>query len=165
MGSALMRAIKPAQPVEPTEAIDMPSPSNQNPPMDAQQIPNVEDETPLPPVAPETGPSPDQDMSHNVPHLDPPPGNWEVSQDDVYTQRQQVQGSSSMNPDPSVAPTQTLGQNLMSPDDSVPSVPGAAPKARGPPLTVAEAKQPAVTIMVPFPLRQRMNPHMPPPTN
>ena len=74
-----------------------------------------------------------------------------------------MQGSSSMTPDPPVAPTQTLGQNLMSLDDSVPSVPGAAPKARGPPLTVAEAKQPAVTIMVPLPLRQRMNPHMAPP--
>ena len=66
-----MRAIKPAQPVEPTEAIEMPSPTNSNPPMGAQQIPNVENEPPLPPVAPETGPSPDQDMSHTVPHLDP----------------------------------------------------------------------------------------------
>ena len=94
MGSSLMRAIKPAQSVEPTEAIDMPSQPDQIPPMDVPQTPNVEDEPPLPPVTPETGPSPDQDMSDAVPHLDPPPGNWEVSQDDVYTQRQQVQGSS-----------------------------------------------------------------------
>ena len=42
-------------------------------------------------------------------------------------------------------------------------VPGAAPKARGPPLPISEAKQPAVMINVPLPLRQRMNPHMPPP--
>ena len=156
-----MRALKPAQPVEPTEATDMPSQPDQVAPMDALQNTNVDDEPPLPPVAPETGPSPDQDMSDVAPILDPPPGNWEISPDDVYTQRQQVQGPSVMNPAPHVSPI--LVPNMMSSDDSVATVPGAAPKARGPLLSVAEAKQPAVTITVPLPLRQRMNPHMPPP--
>ena len=146
MGSSLMRALKPAQPVEPTEATDMPDQSDQVPPMEAPSTPHVEDELPVSPVAPATGQSPDQDMT---PNLEPPPGNWTVSHDDLYSQRQQAQSPSMVNP--------------ASLDDSVTSTPGTAPKARGPPLPVTEARQSGVTIMVPLPLRQRMNPHLPPP--
>ena len=135
-----MRALKPAQPVEPAEAIDMPDQSDQVPPMEAPSIPPAEEEPPVSPVAPEIGQSPDQDMT---PNLDPPPGNWTVSHDDLYSQRQQAQSP------------------LL--EDSVHSTPGTAPKARGPPLPVTEARQSGVTITVPLPLRQRMNPHMPPP--
>ena len=88
MGSSLMRATKSAQRAEPTEATDIPSQQDQIPPMDVPQSTNAEAEQSIPPVVPETGPSPDQDMSNVAPVLDPPPGNWEIGHDDVYTQRQ-----------------------------------------------------------------------------
>ena len=135
-----MRALKPAQPIEPTETTDMPDQSDQVPSMEAPSIPPAEEDIPVSPVAPEIGQSPDQDMT---PNLDPPPGNWTVSHDDLYSQRQQVQSPSLNEPEL--------------------STPGTAPKARGPPLPATEARQSGVTIMVPLPLRQRMNPHMPPP--
>ena len=81
-----------------------------------------------------------QDMSNVAPALDPPPGNWEVSQDDVYTQRQQVRGPPMLNQDVHSLPVSV--PNMMTSDESVAnSVPGAAPKARGPPLSIAEALQ------------------------
>ena len=128
-----MRALKPAQPIEPTETTDMPDQSDQVLSTEAPSIPPAEEDIPVSPVAPEIGQSPDQDMT---PNLDPPPGNWTVSHDDLYSQRQQVQ-SPSLN-EPEV------------------STPGTAPKARGPPLPATEARQSGVTIMVPLPLRQRM---------
>ena len=118
----------------------MPDQSDQVPSMEAPNIPPAEEDIPVSPVAPEIGQSPDQDMT---PNLDPPPGNWTVSHDDLYSQRQQVQSPSLNEPEL--------------------STPGTAPKARGPPLSATEARQSGVTIMVPLPLRQRMNPHMPPP--
>ena len=83
MGSSLMRAIKSAQPAEPTEVPDMASHSNQTPQMDIPQSENYEVDEPMPPVIPETGPSPTRDVPNVQSALDPPPGNWEVTQGDV----------------------------------------------------------------------------------
>ena len=96
MGSSLMRALKPAQPIEPTEPTDMPDQSDQVPSMEAPSIPPAEEDIPVSPVAPEIGQSPNQDMT---PNLDPPPGNWTVSHDDLYSQRQQVQSPSLNEPE------------------------------------------------------------------
>ena len=174
MGSSLMRAVSSALPSEPTEATDTPSQQDPFPPMDIDPTPpmdvppstNEDVDPPRPPIVPETGRSPNQDEDLSfaaVPPLDPPPGNWEIGHNDVYTQRQQVPGSplfqSSMYGSPSSV------QNVTPSEVPGVSIPGAAPKARGPPLPVVEAEQPPVTITVPLPCRQRMNPHMPTPAN
>ena len=160
MGSSLMRATKPAQPAEPAEVPDMASDTNQIIETDAPQSQNDEVDQSMPPVPPEMGPSPTKDVSNVELALDPPPGNWEARQDDVYTQRQQVSGPPMVNLDAHSSPV-SVPKMANSDESNATSVPGAAPKARGPPLSISEAT-PAVTITVPLPLRQRMNPHMPP---
>ena len=164
MGSSLMRAPKPAQPAEPTEVPDMASHTNQIIETNVPSSQNVNDEVnqPVPSAPPDMGPSPTQDMSNADMVLDPPPGNWEIRQDDLYTQRQQVSSPPMVNLD-SNRPQASVPKMTNIDDPAATSIPGAAPKARGPPLSISEARQPAVMITVPLPLRQRMNPHMPPP--
>ena len=162
MGSLLMRAKQPAQPTEPAEVPNMASQNNQTIATDLVQSQNDEVDQSRPPVSPEMGPSPTQDVSNVEPVLDPPPGNWEAKPDDLYTQRQRVPSPPMVTSDvhrPTVSVPKMVNQDA----PSATSVPGAAPKARGPPLPITEAKQQAVVINVPVPIRQRMNPHMPPP--
>ena len=135
-----MRALTPVQSGEPSDTVDMPVQSTQVSPAEIPSSTPVEEEIPVSPRAPETVPSPVQDTTVN---MTPPPGNWTATQDDLYSQRQQEHPP------------------LL--EDSEPLTPGTAPKARGPPLSVTEARQSGVTITVPLPLRQRLNPHVPPP--
>ena len=88
---------------------------------------------PMTPVFPATGQSPGQEASVD-----------EVSGIDVYSQRQQDTGSQPVHGDGSL-------------------VPGAAPKAPGPPRSFPDAQPDAVMIKVPLPIRERLNPHVPPP--
>ena len=144
MGSSLMRALSPAQPEEPSDTVIMPVQSTSVPPDDVPNNTPADEEIPVSPRISETGPSIVEDP--NV-HLTPPPGNWTEIQDDLYSQRQQAHEE---HHPPSL-------------DNLEPSTPGTVPKARGPPLSVTEARQSGVTITVPLPLRQRFNPHVPPP--
>ena len=77
--------------------------------------------------------------------LEPPPGNWTAAVDpsatDVYSTprtNSPLAGSANQSSEP---------------------IPGAAPKARGPPRPLPVP----IMINVPLPLGQRMNPHVPPP--
>ena len=67
MGSYLMRAAKPVQPAVPAEVPDMASQSNLVTEMDCPQNQNEDADHPIPPVSPDMGPSPVQDVSNVSP--------------------------------------------------------------------------------------------------
>ena len=77
-----MRALTPVQSGEPSDTVDMPV---QSTPVPTEEIPSntpAEAEIPVSPIAPETIPSPVHNTTVN---MTPPPGNWTVTQDDIYS--------------------------------------------------------------------------------
>ena len=98
--------------------------------MDVPRAVNIEADHSIPPVVPETGPSPLQDMSNVAPALDLAQDNWEASQDDVYTQRQQVRDPPMMNQNVHSSPVSV--PNIMTSDKSVANSARSSPKGKRP---------------------------------